>query len=152
MSNSTAVIWCQASPPSCSAALPALILRVTQLLDSHHGESLLWSSPESDPAPTGRLSQCPSSFTSSCSFKTLSSFNRAHGPTALIPSQVMNVPHHTDSKFKHRQMKGGTGRVRTNQEPKAALTWSSGFLIHSSLNVARMTTCTHKVGVQIKCV
>lgn len=71
---------------------------------------------------------------------------------ALIPSQVMNVPHHTDSKFKHRQMKDGTGRVRTNQEPKAALTWSSGFLVHSFFsqrgqddNMYSQSWCTNQV-------
>lgn len=100
---------------------------------------------------SGRLSQCPSSFGSSCSFKMLLSFNRAHEPTALtvIPSQAMNVPHRTDSKFKHRQMKGRTDRDRTKQEPKAALTWSPGFLIHSFFSQRGQDDNIYS---QIKCV
>lgn len=86
----------------------------------------------SRPAPQVGFPSVPTASGSSRNSEILLPFNRAHGPTtptAILTqgSQVMNVSNLRDSKFKPREMKGGTDRVRTKWEPKVELAWNSGF-------------------------
>jgi hypothetical protein len=103
------------------------------------------------PAPQVGFPSVPTVSGSSCNFEILLPLSRAHGPTAPTAiltqgSQTTNVSSLTDSKFKPREMTGGTVRVRTKWNPR--LSWPGppafqhllGTL--SSLNVDEMTTHT----------